>query len=88
MGLREEIVREIRALEASLPDGAEVRELTAYENGAWYDSAESIDALGLSHDGTALPPGFTVRATVEFPPLALPVWGETIDRNDYDETAR
>jgi hypothetical protein len=47
-----------------------------------------LKALSLPEDDTALPPGFTVRATVEYPPLSLPVWGESHDRDDYAETAR
>jgi hypothetical protein len=89
MGLRDEIAAEVRALEATLPDGAEVRELTVYKDGVWYDVAGSLDELGLPQDDTALPPGFTIRPSVEYPALAnLPVWGETVDRNDYDETAQ
>jgi hypothetical protein len=89
MGLRDEIERAVRHLEATLPDGAEVRELTVYHRGQWFDAADTLETLGLPQDDTALPPGFTIRPSVEYPALAnLPVWGETVDRNDYDETAR
>jgi hypothetical protein len=88
MGLRDEIAREIRALEATLPEGASVLELNVYRDGDWYDGAYTLKALSLPEDDTALPPGFTVRATVEYPPLSLPVWGESHDRDDYVETAR
>ena len=88
MGLRDEIAAQVRALEATLPEGAEVMELTVYRDGHWHDSAYTLKNLALPDDDTALDKAFTIRCMVEFPPMTLPVWGVTHHRDDYAETAR